>query len=195
MAFLYRIFLKGLLTLLPILLTIYLLLWAFNQAERTLASPIQRFAPELSNVPGAGVLIGILIIFAVGLLVNNYVTRRLVSWFERRLETLPVFRSIYSPIRDVTKLFSKEESAGRGQSVVMVQIGNGIEMMGLVTRDAFHDLPAGAIADSTVAVFLPFSYGVGGMTILVPRSSMRETQIPAERAMQLAVTGWIKSSK
>jgi uncharacterized membrane protein len=67
--------------------------------------------------------------------------------------------------------------------------------MGLVTRDQFKDLPQEAVHDGSLAVFIPFSYGVGGFTVIVPRASVRETSLPAEKALQLAITGWVKSSK
>ncbi len=65
-------------------------------------------------------------------------------------------------------------------------------MLGLVTRDDFHDLPLGPYTEGRVAVFIPFSYGLGGYTILVDRSRLTEVDMPTEKAMSLAITGWVK---
>ena len=196
MSFIYQIFLKGLLTLLPISLTVALLVWIVRQTEVVFAEPLRQQFPELFAFPGAGLVFALLLIFTVGLLLNTYLTRRFVRWLEKRLETLPIVRAIYSPIRDVTNLFADSESRGAAQRVVMVQIGNGgLEAMGLVTRDSFGDLPSGTVNAGSVTVFIPFSYGMGGFTVAVPRERVRETQLTAERAMQLAITGWIKASK
>jgi uncharacterized membrane protein len=190
----YRIFLKGLITLFPIMLTIYLLVWIATKTEQAFGDPLRNFFPQVFGFPGSGFLLGMFLIFAVGLLVNTYVTRRFVDWFESAMNKMPVIKSIYSPIRDVTNLFAHHE--GDSQKVVMVQYNDtGIELLGLVTRDTFEDLPKNTVGESSVAVFIPFSYGMGGLTIVVPRSKVRETSLPAERAMQLAITGWIKSSK
>lgn len=134
----------------------------------------------------------------VGVLVNSYLTRRFVIWFEESMDRLPVIRSIYSPIRDVTNLFANQKTAA--QRVVMVSLDSGTEVMGLITRDTFSDLPPGTVPDGpngplSVAVFVPFSYGMGGFTVIVPKTRIRETSLAADRAMQLAITGWIKSSK
>lgn len=191
---LYRIFLKGLFTLLPILLTIALLAWIISQVEEIFANPLKRQLPELFNFPGTGLIFALILVLLAGVLVNSYLTRHFVDWIETRLERLPIVRAIYSPIRDVTRLFADTEGRKAGQKVVMVQLDNGLELIGLVTRDSFQDLPPGTVGEGHVTVFLPFSYGMGGFTAIVSRERIRETDLSAERAMQLAITGWIKNS-
>lgn len=199
MRFIYSAFIKGVITLLPISLTIYLLAWFAEAMETFFSGPLQNLFPHVFGFTGAGFLVGMTIVFLVGLAVNTYITQRFVDWIDARLENLPVIRTIYGPIRDVTNLFSSHGSGHSGaqqQRVVMVQINDtGLESLGLITRDTFLDLPPGSVPPASVAVFIPFSYGMGGITVVVPRARVRETAIPAERAMQLAITGWIKSSK
>jgi uncharacterized membrane protein len=169
------------------------LIWIATQAERALGEPLREWFPGFFGFPGSGFIIGIILIMLVGLLVNSYVTRRFVDWFERKVDQVPLVRSIYSPIRDVTNLFANQDRNAHAQRVVMVNLG-GNEAMGLITRDAFDDLPDGTLPSTTVAVYIPMSYGMGGFTLLVPKTGLREVNISAERAMQLAITGWIKSS-
>jgi uncharacterized membrane protein len=195
LAFLYRTLLKGLLTILPLTLTIYLLVWFASETEQIFGTPLKNWFPQVLYFPGAGFLIGLTFIFLVGLAVNSYVTQRFMEWLEESLANLPIVRSIYGPIRDVTNLFAQKSNSAQ-QRVVMVKLMDlGIEVLGLVTRDHFQDLPAGTIQNECVTVFVPFSYGMGGFTLVVPKNCIRETKIPADRAMQLAITGWIKSSK
>ncbi|MES2964748.1 MAG: DUF502 domain-containing protein, partial [Bdellovibrionota bacterium] len=189
--FISRIFLKGLFTLLPILLTIFLLVWVASSAEWAFGEPLRAFLPFY--FPGLGVAVALTVIFIVGLLVNNYLTQKFVEMLETQLERVPIIKSIYSPLRDVTQLFARKDGAATQQRVVLVKF-EGAEVMGLVTRDTFGDLPKGMAVDGDkIAVFLPFSYGVGGITVLASKSSVRETDLPAEKAMQLAITGWIKA--
>lgn len=194
MGFIYRIFLKGLLTLLPFILTIYLFAWIVTRAELAFGEPL-RSSPFY--FPGAGVVLGVALVFSVGLLVNNLFTQPFIDWLEGQLQRMPIFKSIYNPLKDVTNLFASASSGGTGaQKVVMVHLpGLGVEVIGLVTRDRFADLPTGTIGDGHLAVFIPFSYGVGGFTVIVPRSAVRETKMAADKALQLAITGWIKTSK
>lgn len=195
MSFFYRTILKGVLTLLPLTLTIYLLVWFTTEMERAFSGPLQTWFPRVFGFPGAGFVVGLSFIFLVGLAVNSYVTQRFVTWFEEFLGNLPVVRTVYGPIRDLTKLFARQDSSTAHQRVVMVRLtAGGPEALGLITRDNFSDLPPDSVPSDTVAVFVPFSYGMGGFTFVVPKNSIRETKIPAEKAMQLAITGWIKSS-
>lgn len=192
MAFLSRVFIKGLITLLPITLTIALLLWVVSKAEWAFGEPLRQVLPPTFYFPGAGVALAIVVIFVAGLLVNNYLAKQFVGWLETQVERMPIVKSIYSPIRDVTQLFTKN-GAEQHQRVVMVKVSEGVETMGLITRDRFTDLPPGTIAPDHVAVFLPFSYGVGGFTVIVAKSSLRETMLSAEKALQLSITGWVKN--
>lgn len=195
MSFIYRTLLKGVLTLLPLTLTIYLMVWFASEMEHIFGGPLQVWFPRIFSFPGSGFVVGLTFIFFVGLAVNSYVTQRFVSWMEDFLGNLPVVRTVYGPIRDLTNLFARQDKDNAHQRVVMVRlIPQGPEVLGLITRDSFTDLPAGSVASDSVAVFVPFSYGMGGFTFVVPKNLVRETKIPAEKAMQLAITGWIKSS-
>lgn len=195
MSFFYRTILKGVLTLLPLTLTIYLLAWFASEMEHVFGGPLQTWFPQIFGFPGAGFVVGLSFIFVVGLAVNSYVTQRFVSWMEEFLGNLPVVRTVYGPIRDLTKLFARQDGGDAHQRVVMVRLNQGgPEVLGLITRETFTDLPSGSVPSDSVAVFVPFSYGMGGFTFVVPKSLVRETMIPAEKAMQLAITGWIKSS-
>lgn len=194
MRFIYSTILKGLFTLLPIALTLFLLFWIATSVESLFGEPIRLYLPGLTYFPGVGVIVVLALAFLAGLLVDHYFTKRFFHWFEKRLENLPVIKTIYMPLRDMTKLFAKSSGGPAAQKVVMVKMSEtGLEALGLVTREGFHDLPEGTVGSDSLAVFIPFSYGVGGVTIVVPKSEVRETSLPAEKALQLAITGWIKS--
>ena len=195
MSKLSSIFLKGLITLFPILLTVYLLAWIASRLDSIFTDPLRNVLPSFMTFPGIGLLLVLLLIFVVGLLVNSLFTQPFFRWLETQIQRLPVVSSIYNPLKDVTQLFANSHSGTGPQRVVMVQLPGmgGIEAIGLVTRDQFTDLPKEAIREDSLAVFVPFSYGIGGFTLIVPKSQVRETGIPAERALQLAITGWIKN--
>jgi len=186
-----QIFLKGLFTFLPIAVTIYILYAGIVIMESMLGTTIQRFFPAL-YVPGIGLLLTVVFIFMLGLLLNNILTASFFGSVERQLMKVPFIKAIYSPLRDLMNLFSSGGSKEM-KSVVLVEIGNGdIKALGLVTRDNFNDLPVKDQLEGRVAVFIPFSYGLGGYTILAHRSKITEVDMPAEKAMSLAITGWVK---
>jgi uncharacterized membrane protein len=186
-----QIFLKGLFTFLPIAVTIYILYAGIMIMESMLGTTVQRLFPNL-YVPGVGLVLTVVFIFLLGLVLNNILTASLFSNIERQLLKVPFIKAVYSPLRDLMNLFSHNGSKDL-KSVVLVEIGSGdIKALGLVTRDNFKDLGMGNDFNDRVAVFIPFSYGLGGYTLLVHRSKVTEINIPAEKAMSLAITGWVK---
>jgi uncharacterized membrane protein len=93
-------------------------------------------------------------------------------------------------------LFSKNNSQ-KLQRVVLVNFaGQHVKAMGLVTREHFDDIPGvEAHVQDKVSVYIPMSYGLGGFTLLVDKSQLTEVDLPIEKAMSLAITGWVKSDK
>ena len=82
------------------------------------------------------------------------------------------------------------------KKVVVVKLREtGMETLGLITREEFSDIGDSPFGVGKVAVYIPMSYMVGGMTVIVSREEIREVDIPVERAFKLAITGWIKSDK
>lgn len=189
------IFLKGLLTLLPIALTVSLLIWIVRSLETSFGDVLTTMLPERFYVPGLGLVLAVMAIMVTGVIVENYLGGSFLKRFEELLKRAPVVRTIYSPLKDLADLFSRTQNSDRGQQVVFVQTAPGIESMGLVMRDNFDDLPAAAVPKGKLAVFIPLSYGFGGFTVVVDRSAVRDAGLPAERALQLAITGWVRSGR
>lgn len=187
------IFGKGLLTVLPIMITLYLLFWIAGAAENFFGGPLRQVFPDAP--PGLGLAIALVLIFFVGLGLNNYITSRFMVWLEKTLENLPIFKAIYSPVRDVMSLFSRSDQSAP-KRVVMVELDHlGAKVIGMITRERFDEFPAGTIPPDHVTVLIPLSYMVGGITIIVPKTSVREVNISPEKVMQLALTAWVKSEK
>lgn len=150
--------------------------------------------PSAYYVPGLGVLATITLIFFWGLLLNNFVLSEIVERVEKRLKSVPFIKAIYSPLRDLMNLFSKESGQGM-KSVVLVNVSEGVRILGVVTRENFSDLPHRLHDKNLIAVYCPWSYGMGGFTLLVNRNQVEEVDIPIEKAMSLAITGWVKADK
>ena len=191
---LQKIFLQGLMTFLPMAVTIYIVYAGVLIVDNLLGNTLRTILPVY--VPGLGFLLTIVIIFMLGLLLNNLITGGIFQKFEQKLTEVPLIKVVYSPLRDLMNLFSKGGKESM-KSVVLVDIGDGgLRAMGVVTRENFKDLPAiEAQAEDRISVYIPMSYGLGGFTILVPRSKITPVDMPIEKAMSLAITGWVKADK
>jgi uncharacterized membrane protein len=191
-----KIFFRGLITLLPIALTIYIVYSAVLILENALGSILRALIPEAFYIPGFGVIATLATIFIFGLVLNNYVAGRILSELEKQFKNIPFVKAIYSPVKDLMNLFSKKDDQSGFNSVVLVKApDNESYALGLITRENFRDIDLKDLGQDRVAVFFPFSYGLGGFTFLVPRSRIVKIDVPVEKAMSLSITGWVKADK
>ena len=189
-----KIFFRGLVTLLPIAITIYIVYSAVVILENLLGSVLRQVLPEY--VPGLGLLLTFVLIFIFGLLLNNFLIGRFLVSLESKLVQVPFFKVIYSPLRDLMNLFNRKDANKEMKNVVLVKFSeNGATALGIVTRESFKDLPFANLMADKVAVYFPYSYGLGGYTLLIPRIMITEVDLPVERAMSLAITGWVKADE
>ena len=189
-------FLQGLIVFLPIAITVAILYWLAAITEDLLGTLVKLFIPDERYVKGLGMLIGIVLIFASGLMMKMWVTRRLLARADALMDRIPVVKSIYGSIRDLAAFFSKNGTRGRFQHVVTVSIADNMRLVGFVTREnATELLGASGAQEEIVAVYLPMSYQIGGYTIFVPRSAIERMEMSVEDAMRFVLTAGMSSNK
>lgn len=188
-----RIFLTGVLTVLPVLATAYLLIWLFTTAESFLGKPLRWLIPDGYYHGGMGLLVGVVVIFVVGVLMRAYIVRRVFAFSERILLEIPLIKTIYAALRDFFGMFAGQDDKDALQVVTVTLPGSNMRLMGFVTRDEFSDVPEGIAEKGDVAVYLPMSYQVGGYTVFMPRSQLSPIQMPREQAMRFVLTAGLKS--
>jgi uncharacterized membrane protein len=189
MKYLGSILLKGLVTILPIGLTVYFVYWLGITTETLLSRPIKALIGE-SYWPGMGLITGFLLLFLIGLAVNAFLVRRLLAMGEELLLRVPVVKTVYSAIRDMTRLVNTDKKKGELDRVVTLDIGFG-RLIGFVTQEHANTLGIGG-GDDLVAVYLPMSYQIGGYTVYLPRSKVGETELTVEQAMRIVLTGGVR---
>lgn len=190
-----RLFFKGLIVVMPVTITIYVLVFVMTKAEGLFGNLIKSILGPSLYIPGLGILLTFVAILGVGILVSNFLTGRVVNFVIDQFEKVPFIKAIYNPLKDLMSLF-----AGSGQEkmkkVVLVNFEKlGFRSLGLVTREEFSDIPGDLIDKDFITVYIPMSYMLGGFTAIVPRNSVTEVDIPVEQAIKLAITGWIKADK
>jgi len=186
-----KTFLTGLITMLPVLLTGYLLYWLAVSAEAWLGNLIRLLLPADWYRPGMGVAAGVGVVFAVGLLMHAYVVRRLFALGEEMLYRVPLIKSVYRAIRDFFDFFSPQRQKDFDQ-VVAVSLGNtDMEVVGFVTEARSDHLPAELRGEDNILVYLPLSYMIGGYAVVLPRSAVRPLAMNMEEAMRFTLTAGV----
>jgi uncharacterized membrane protein len=191
MRHLNQIFFKGLIVVLPITLTFYLLFWASVKMESLFGSSLEWLLGKELYIPGLGIVVTVLFVFLVGLLVDNYFTARFFNWFTKILERVPLIKAIYNPLKDLMALIPGGNRAkAKPQRVVLVPLpGMGVQALGLVTREELEELPG----KNLVSVYIPLSYMLGGITVLIEREKVQKVDMAVDQALKLSVTAWIKA--
>ena len=190
-----RIFLTGMLTVLPVLATLYLAVWLVSAAERFFGKQLVWLLPDEYYRTGMGLVLAILMIFLVGLLMHALLFRRLFGWAEGLLLEIPLLRSIYGALRDLFGLFAGHGDDQALQVVSVTLPGTGMRALGFVTRRDFGDLPEGIGREDEIAVYLPMSYQIGGYTLFMSREHATPVAMSREDAMKFILTAGLKSGR
>jgi uncharacterized membrane protein len=188
------LFLQGLLAILPIALTFYLVYWLAASAEAVLGNAM-KFVVGDAYVPGSGVSAGFLITLGIGLLLRIWLFRKAFSLGETLLQRIPGIKSLYGSIRDMVGFFDAAKQKEFDKTVMVTLVDENVRLMGLVTREDFRDLPAGIGDEQTVAVYLPMSYQLGGFTVMVPKANIRPVDMKVDQAMQFVLTAAVSPKK
>jgi uncharacterized membrane protein len=188
-----RIFLTGVFTILPILATIYLVVWLFAALERFLGKQLLLLLPDEYYRAGMGLLAALVLIFLIGLLMRAWLFRQLIKLGESLLLKIPLIKVVFRSLKDLFGLFSDEKSSEALQ-VVSVQLpGTDMRLLGFLTRSDFSDMPKGVGNEDEVAVYLPMSYQVGGYTVMMPRNRVTPVPMSREEAMRFVLTAGLKT--
>ncbi len=189
--FIGRNILTGLVTILPVVLTLYLLYWFAVTAESMLGDMIRMVLPEGLYWPGMGLIVGFIVVFLVGLLMHAYLVQRLFAKGEQILYHMPLIKSVYRAMRDFFDYFSPTKKR-EFEQVVAVSIGDtGMQVIGFVTQADMEQLPEDFREEGSVLVYFPLSYMIGGYAVLVPRSAVRPLDMNMEEAMRFTLTAGV----
>jgi len=180
----------GLITLLPVVLTLYLLYWLAVSAETVLGELI----PDAVYLPGIGMAAALLVMFIVGVLMHTRSVRMLFLRGERIFYRLPVVKSVYVAIRDFMEYFSPSHKKDFEQVVAVTLGDTGLRLIGFVTQAETAHLPVELRDDDSILVYLPMSYMIGGYAVLVPRAAVHPLEMSMEEAMRFVLTAGVTGS-
>ena len=180
--------LTGFIALVPVVLTIYLLFWLAVSSEQVMGGALRWLLPNAVYFPGLGMIVGVVVVFFVGLLMKAIFVRHLFALGEQVLYRLPLIKTIYRVMRDLFDFFSpKKEDFGQ---VVIVDI-NDMEMIGFITQEDTERLPEVFQNLDSALVYIPMSYMIGGFTLMVPRKNIKPCQMSLDEAMRFVLTAGI----
>ena len=187
--------LAGLLVIVPVLVTVWLLDWFVSFLDKTLKILPEAWQPDKLigfHIPGFGVVLAFAILLIVGAAASNFLGKKLVSWWDALLNRIPVVRSIYSSVKQVSDtLFSDGGNAFR--TAVLVQwprenVWTIAFITGTPAGDVAKHLQNGGHGEY-VSVYVPTTPNpTGGYFILIKRSDCIELSMSVDEALKYIVS-------
>lgn len=190
----YGNFLRGLLAILPIAITIYLFIWLIGLLESMTAWVTRLLLPDHWYAPVIGVAVGIAIIMFIGWSLQSWVAQRFGEWCEFLVKKTPVVSDIYEAIKDMISYFTGRNGDSSSQ-VVMVTCARDpeIKLIGIVTREDFEKAPAGIGEPHMISVYLPMSYQIGGYTVYIDKSHCTPIDMKKKDAIKWVLMGGVEN--
>ena len=177
MSFLVRNFLRGLVVVVPLAVTVWALWAGFLAIDRLLRLP----------VPGAGFAVALALVVLVGFLASNFVTRRLLQLVERILDQLPLLKLLHTSLKDLMSAFVGEKRRFNKPVMVDLAADGHVRALGFVTRGSMERFGC----PDSVAVYFPQAYNFAGQLVVVPGSAVKPVAIDAAEAMAFIVSGGV----
>lgn len=177
---------KGLVATAPLLLTVALLHWIYKTLESAFGSFLEMIVGNKWYFPGLGIIMAVLVVAAVGYLLDYLLIQKVYNWGEKVLTKIPLVKTFYGALRQFLTFFKKDEKK-LGQAV-RVKIGEQY-MIGIMTRSDLNQSPLAKSGE--VAVFFPMSYQMGGYTMLVKYANVEVIHMKVEELLKFALTAGV----
>lgn len=188
-----RYFVTGLVVLLPVLLSVFILVKVFNFADNVLGRFLNSYLKETLGfyIPGLGLILSFLIVLVTGFFASHFLGKKLFPSFENIFLKIPLVNRIYPTLKQIILFILRQEEFGFKKVVLVEYPSKGIWSLGFVTNQAFTEIDS-KINDKLVCVFIPSSPGpFTGYAIFLPQREVIFLDISVQDALKIIISGGI----
>src|ERR1035437_5555046 len=182
-------FVKGLLIVVPLGAAFFLIFWSVKSIDSALNLSgfiLSTKSGKPLYIPGLGIVNVIVVILIAGILVTNVITDPIKRWFNRWINRLPLFKFLYSSIKDLTEAFVGEEK--KFNEAVIVEVNEfGLKKIGFIVQKDLSSLNL----PGEVAVYFPFSYSFAGQVIIIAADKVKPIDKSAADMMKFVISGGV----
>jgi len=179
-----RTFVAGFFVAVPIVASVVAIIWMFRLVDGWTAPLSVRLLGQ--KVPGLGIAATAVVLLVIGALATNVFGRRLLQTAESYLLRLPVFRTIYSPIKQLVVAFSPDNEFGFKRVALVEDPARGF-MLGFLTKE--FTIERGQGPETLVAVYVPTNHLYLGDVLVVPRERVSFPDMTVEQGIRVFLTG------
>lgn len=188
-----KIFISGLLFWVPLIITVAIVQFVLKLTVRLLELIPVEYLPEAylkTSFPGINILVIFIIILFSGWIFNQYLGKKLLSWWEKILSKIPLVRSIYNASKQSMSTFLSSSSSSFNEVVLVEYPRRGMWSIAFVTNQCTEDFNTSKLSDDEyVSVYIPTTPNpTSGFIILVPRKDLRLIQLTTEEALKWVIS-------
>lgn len=189
-------FAAGLLVLIPLVLTVYIVWQLFVGIDGLLNEYVTMAIIKAlhidtthRNIPGLGLLALVILIVIVGFIARNYFGKKFISLGDSVVNRIPAVRQIYSTIQQISQAFLADKSDVFKKTALFQYPRKGIYSIGFITQDT-KGWVQDSISEDTFSIFLPTTPNpTSGFLLFVPKKDVTILDIPVEEALKLIISG------
>lgn len=181
-----RSFITGLFVMVPLVASVIALVWVFRVADSLTSAVTERLLGRYT--PGLGIAVTALVVLGVGSLATNVLGRRILQRGEALLLHVPVFRTVYAPLKQLTAAFSPGNESGF-KRVVLVQQSKGRYALGFLTREFVVARENGT--EELLAIYVPTNHLYLGDVVICPRDRVTFPDLTVEQGIRIFLTGGV----
>jgi uncharacterized membrane protein len=179
-----RSFIAGLFVTVPLVVIVVAIVWMFRFADRLTSGLGERVIG--THVPGLGLVTTAAIVLIVGAIATNMIGRRLLDRTESILLHIPLFRTVYAPVKQLISAFSPDNEFGFKRMVLVEDAARGF-LLGFLTKEFTVDRGGGP--ETLLAVYVPTNHLYLGDVIVCPLERASFPEISVEEGIRVFLTG------
>ena len=184
MQWLRRSFIAGVFVTVPLVVSVVAIVWVVRFADRLTSGLGERLIGV--RVPGLGLLTTAAIVLAIGAVATNVIGRRLVARTESILMHIPLFRTVYAPVKQLISAFSPDNEFGFKRMVLVEDAARGY-LLGFLTKEFTVDRGRGP--ETLLAVYVPTNHLYLGDVIVCPLERAAFPEISVAEGIRVFLTG------
>ncbi len=179
-----RNFIAGFFVTVPLVISVAALVWIFRLIDGLVGPLFDRWLPW--QVPGLGILTTALVVLLVGTIATNVIGKRVLQRAESYLTRVPVFRTIYAPVKQLVVAFSPDNEYGFKRVAIVEDAARG-HVLGFLTKE--FTLDRGSGPEEMLAVYVPTNHLYLGDVIICAPAQVLFPEISVEQGIRIFLTG------
>lgn len=188
-----KLIVAGLVVLLPLIATIYILIFVFNLMDGIFGQIIESIIGR--PLPGVGILFTLLLILLTGFLATNIFGKKLLSSLEQMISRVPIMNSVYSALKQVVEAFSPEKTNAFQRVAMLEYPRRGLWVIGFITGKSTGEVQR-KTDHEVLNVFIPTTPNpTSGFLVFVPKEDVTFLEMSVEEGLKLIISGGVITPK